>query len=104
LEAAKELHRLAKKQNSNWLIPQYANEIGNSTCSATLNKCMKHLNFRTHMFRHAFIDRLKACGDIPVPIAESITGHGRNASEFANYGSVGYTLAQKKAVIERILI
>lgn len=104
LEAAKELHRRARKQNSNWLIPQYANEIGNSTCSATLNKCMKHLNFRTHMFRHAFIDRLKACGDIPVPIAESITGHGRNASEFANYGSVGYTLAQKKAVIERILI
>ena len=104
LEAAKELHRLAREQNSNWLIPQYANEIGNSTCSATLNKCMKHLNFRTHMFRHAFIDRLKACGDIPVPIAESITGHGRNASEFANYGSVGYTLAQKKAVIERILI
>ena len=104
LEAAKELYRLAREQNSNWLIPQYANEIGNSTCSATLNKCMKHLNFRTHMFRHAFIDRLKACGDIPVPIAESITGHGRNASEFANYGSVGYTLAQKKAVIERILI
>ena len=104
LEAAKELHRRAREKNSNWLIPQYANEIGNSTCSATLNKCMKHLNFRTHMFRHAFIDRLKACGDIPVPIAESITGHGRNASEFANYGSVGYTLAQKKAVIERILI
>ena len=104
LEAAKELHRRAREQNSNWLIPQYANQIGNSTCSATLNKCMKHLNFRTHMFRHAFIDRLKACGDIPVPIAESITGHGRNASEFANYGSVGYTLAQKKAVIERILI
>jgi hypothetical protein len=48
------------------------------------------------MFRHAFIDRLKGCGDIPVPIAESITGHGRNASEFANYGSVGYTLGQKK--------
>ncbi len=104
LEAAIELNRLAKKQSSNWLIPQYANEIGNSTCSATLNKCMKHLNFRTHMFRHAFIDRLKACGDIPVPIAESITGHGRNSSEFANYGSVGYTLEQKKAVIERILI
>jgi hypothetical protein len=39
-----------------------------------------------------------------LPIAKSITGHGRNASEFANYGSVGYTLAQKKAVIERILI
>ena len=104
LDAARELHKRATEQKSGWLIPQYANEIGNSTCSATLNKCMKHLNFRTHMFRHAFIDRLKGCGDIPIPIAESITGHGRNASEFANYGSVGYTLEQKKSVIERILI
>ena len=41
---------------------------------------------------------------VPVPIAEVITGHGRNASEFARYGSVGYTLVQKKAVIERILV
>jgi hypothetical protein len=49
-------------------------------------------------------DRLKACGDVPVPIAEAITGHGRNTSEFARYGSVGYTLEQKKAVIERILV
>ena len=64
LDAARELHKRATEQKSEWLIPQYANEIGNSTCSATLNKCMKHLNFRTHMFRHAFIDRLKGCGDI----------------------------------------
>jgi hypothetical protein len=34
----------------------------------------------------------------------SATGHGRNASEFARHGSVGYTLEQKKAVIERILV
>jgi integrase len=104
LLAAKELHRRAVKQNSEWLIPQYASEIGNTSCAATLNKCMSHLNFRTHMFRHAFIDRLKACGDVPVPIAEAITGHGRNVSDFAHYGSVGYTLEQKKAVIDRILI
>ena len=104
LLAAKELHRRAVKQNSEWLIPQYASEIGNTSCAATLNKCMSHLNFRTHMFRHAFIDRLKACGDVPVPIAEAITGHGRNVSDFAHYGSVGYTLEQKKAVMERILI
>jgi len=52
----------------------------------------------------AFIYRLKACGDVPVPIAEAITGHGRNASEFARYGSVGYKLEQKKAVIERVLV
>ena len=104
LLAAKELHRLAVTQKSEWLIPQYASEVGNTSCAATLNKCMSHLNFRTHMFRHAFIDRLKACSDIPVPIAEAITGHGRNVSDFAHYGSVGYTLEQKKAVMERILI
>jgi integrase len=104
LEAAQELHRRAVRQKSDWLMPQYASEIGNTSCAATLNKTMRHLDFRTHMFRHAFIDRLKGCGDVPVPIAEAITGHGRNASEFARYGSVGYTLEQKKAVIERILI
>jgi len=104
LDAAKELHRRATKQKSEWLIPQYATEIGNTSCAATLNKYMRHLGFRTHMFRHAFIDRLKACGDIPVPIAEAITGHGRNTSDFAHYGSVGYTLEQKKAVIERVLV
>ena len=104
LLAAKELHRRAVIQKSEWLIPQYASEVGNTSCAATLNKCMSHLNFRTHMFRHAFIDRLKACGDVPVPIAEAITGHGRNVSDFAHYGSVGYTLEHKKAVMERILI
>jgi integrase len=104
LEAAQELHRRAVRQKSDWLMPQYASEIGNTSCAATLNKYMRHLDFRTHMFRHAFIDRLKACGDVPVPIAEAITGHGRNASEFARYGSVGYTLEQIKAVIERILV
>jgi hypothetical protein len=50
------------------------------------------------MFRHAFIDRLKACDDVPVPIAEAITGHERNASGFARYGSVGYILEQKTNV------
>ena len=104
LVAAKVLHQRAVNQGSKWLVPQYANEIGNTTCSATLNKFMKHLNFRSHMFRHAFIDRLKGLGDVPVPIAESITGHGSNRSDFAHYGSVGYTLEQKKAVIERVLI
>ena len=104
LLAAKVLHERAIRQGSEWLIPQYANEIGNATCSATLNKYMKPLNFRSHMFRHAFIDRLKALGDVPIPIAESITGHGRNRSDFEHYGSVGYTLEQKKAVIERVLI
>ncbi len=77
LEAAKELHQRATKQKSEWLIPQYASEIDNTSCAATLNKYMRHLGFRAHMFRHAFIDRLKACGDIPLPIVEAITEPGR---------------------------
>jgi hypothetical protein len=51
------------------------------------------------MFRHAFIYQLKGCGDVPVAIAKSITGHGRNAYEFAQYGSVGNTLEKKCSVL-----
>jgi integrase len=104
LDAAKELHKLATESNSEWLIPQYASEIGGTNCSGTLNKSMKHLGFRSHMFRHAFIDRLKGCNDIPLPLAESITGHGRGQSDFATYGTVGYSLQQKLEVIKKILI
>ena len=104
LEAAKILHQSAKRNNSQWLAPQYANEIGNTTCSATLNKSLRRWKFRSHMFRHAFIDRLKACNDIPLPLAEAITGHGRHVSDFANYGTVGYTLTQKLEVICKVEI
>jgi integrase len=104
LVAAKKLYERAQWEKSEWLAPQYANEIGNTSCSATLNKSLKHLNFRSHMFRHAFIDRLKACNDIPLPLAESITGHGRNSTDFAKYGTVGYSLEQKLEVIKKIEI
>lgn len=104
LDAAKELYKRAKKINSEWLIPQYASEIGGTSCSATLNKTMRSYGFRSHMFRHAFVDRLKACNDIPLPLAESITGHGRGQTDFAVYGTTGYTLEQKLAVIQKILI
>jgi integrase len=104
LLAAQELHRMATKRNSQWLAPGYAKEFGGCSCSAILNKNLKPLNFRSHMFRHAFIDRLKARNDIPLPLAESITGHGRNVSDFATYGSVGYTLEQKAEVIKKILL
>jgi hypothetical protein len=56
------------------------------------------------MFRHAFIDRLKASNSIALPLAESITGHGSGKSDFAMYGSVGYTLEQKAEVIRKVLI
>jgi integrase len=56
------------------------------------------------MFRHAFIDRLKACNDIPTKLAESITGHSSAGSEFDRYGTVGYTLEQKLAVVSRVSV
>lgn len=104
LVAAKELHVRAKRLGSPWLLPQYAKEFGGCACSAILNKNLRPFEFRSHMFRHAFIDRLKARNDIPLPLAESITGHGRGQTDFAVYGSVGYTLAQKLEVIQKIEI
>ena len=104
LDAAKELHVRAKRLGSPWLLPQYAKEFGGCACSAILNKNLRPFEFRSHMFRHAFIDRLKARNDIPLPLAESITGHGRGQTDFAVYGSVGYTLAQKLEVIQKIEI
>jgi integrase len=104
LEAARKLHKHAKQIGSEWLVPNYARDNGNTSCSAIINKCLRDLNFRSHMFRHAFIDRLKARNDVPVRLAESITGHSRGGSDFDHYGSVGYTLEQKRAVIESVLV
>ena len=104
LEAAKELYTRAQFVNSSWLLPNYAKENGNGSCSASMNKLLKDLNFRSHMFRHAFVDRLKACNDVPTRLAENITGHFSGGSEFHNYGTVGYSLEQKLEVIKRILI
>ena len=102
LVAAKKLYSTAKLQGSDWLVPAYARENGNNSCSAAINKSLRSLNFRSHMFRHAFVDRLKACNEIPTKLAESITGHSRGGSDFDSYGSVGYSLEQKLAVIRKV--
>ena len=104
LDATKELYQRALYVNSPWLLPNYAKENGNGSCSAAINKLLKDLNFRSHMFRHAFIDRLKACNDVPTRLAESITGHYSGGSEFHNYGTIGYTLEQKLDVIQRVIV
>ena len=85
-------------------MPEYAHYHGSNSCSAILNKHLKDLDFRSHMFRHALIDRMKACNDIPPRLAESMTGHSSGESEFNNYGTVGYTLEQKFEVLKRISI
>ena len=45
-------------------------------------KTLKEFDFKSHMFRHAIIDRMKARNDIPTRLAESITGHSSGGSEF----------------------
>ena len=69
-----------------------------------MNKALRQFEFRSHMFRHAIIDRMKACNDIPTRLAESITGHSSGGSEFNTYGTVGYTLEQKLKIIKRVAI
>lgn len=104
LEAAEKLYSIAKRKNSKWLVPKYARLNGNNSCSAIINKTLLPFKFRSHMFRHALIDRMKACNDIPTRLAESITGHSSGASHFNFYGTVGYTLEQKLEVIKKISI
>ena len=104
LFAAKRLVDYANDANSEWLVPSYAKYHGSNSCSAAMNKYLSDLDFRSHMFRHALIDRMKACNDIPTRLAESITGHYSGGSEFNNYGTVGYTLEQKVEVLKRIEI
>ena len=104
LQAARELHDLSVLARSEWLVPRYAKENGNASCSAIINKHLRDLEFRSHMFRHALIDRLKACNDVPTRLAESITGHSSGGSDFNTYGTVGYTLEQKRDVLMRVLV
>jgi integrase len=104
LQAARELHHLSVLASSEWLVPHYAKENGNASCSAIINKHLRDLEFRSHMFRHALIDRLKACNDVPTRLAESITGHSSGGSDFNTYGTVGYTLEQKRDVLLKVLV
>jgi integrase len=104
LKAAQKLYEIAKQKGSDWLAPNYAHEKGNASCSAIINKHLRDLEFRSHMFRHALIDRLKACNDVPTRLAESITGHSSGGSDFNTYGTVGYTIEQKRDVLLRVLV
>jgi integrase len=104
LDAAKELYKIAKRKNSEWFVPHYARHNGNTSCSQIIKKTLKDFDFRSHMFRHALIDRLKARNEIPTRLAESITGHSSGGSEFNTYGTIGYTLEQKRDVLLKVLI
>ena len=104
LYAAKELYKIARKKRSEWFVPHYARDNGNSSCSQIIKKTLKEFDFKSHMFRHAIIDRMKARNDIPTRLAESITGHSSGGSEFDTYGTVGYTLEQKRDVILKVLV
>jgi integrase len=104
LDATSSLYAAAQRRGSKWLVPEYARYRGNDSCSAIIRKTLKQYKFRSHLFRHALIDRLKACNDIPVRLAESITGHSSGGSEFNTYGTIGYTLEQKYEVIKKVAV
>jgi integrase len=104
LMAAKKLYYQASVQGSEWLVPSYARYHGSNSCSAMMCRYLAEFEFRSHMFRHALIDRMKACNDIPTRLAESITGHSSGGSDFNTYGTVGYTLEQKEVVLRRIAL
>ena len=104
LDAAKKLYSIAKRNRSEWFVCDYARRNGNTSCSAIVNKSLREFGFRSHMFRHAIIDRMKACNDIPTQLAESITGHTSGKSHFHTYGTIGYTLEQKLEVIKKVAI
>lgn len=104
LQAARELHEPSVLADSEWLVPRYANHNGNASCLAIINKHLRDLEFRSHMFRHALIDRLNAWNDVPTRLAESITGHSSGGSDFNTYGTEGYTLEQTREVLMRLLV
>jgi hypothetical protein len=45
LQAVKELHHLSVLASSEWLVPRYAKENGNASCSAIINKHLRVWNF-----------------------------------------------------------
>ena len=65
LQAVRKLHHQTVTASSERLVPRYAKGNGNDSCSAIIKKQLRDLEFRTHIFRLALIDRLKACNDVP---------------------------------------
>jgi integrase len=102
LYAATELAKISDGLNSDWLVPKYAFEDGNSRASLRLKLLLRPHDFSSKLFRHAFIDRMRAVSDIPMRLGECIMGHTVKSSQYENYGSVGFTLEQKLQAIRRI--
>jgi integrase len=81
LYAAQRLFDFAQGEGSEWLVPEYAHYHGSNSCSAILNKHLKDLDFRSHMFRHALIDRMKTFSFLY--LARKITARG-SSSKYKN--------------------
>ena len=64
---------------------ELSNRKNKSSIRVVLLVGVSLLEFRSHLFRHALIDRMKACHDIPTRLVERIPGHSSGWSEFNNY-------------------
>lgn len=71
------------------LFQQYAQERGNDSASAAVNKRLKPWGMTSHGFRHTMEDRLREAG-CPADVRNTIQGH-TNGSAAEKYGK-GFTL------------
>lgn len=105
LKSAKVLRNIAIAQGSDWLVPQYGHAGGNFSCSQAINRVLAPLEMKSHMFRHAFVDRLRADSSVDVQAAEAILGHCRGSKfSMRNYGWVANSLSHQKKIIARAAI
>lgn len=105
LDAATELSARAQLAGSEWLVPQYGREGGNAACSLALNKLLKPLGMHSHMFRHAFMDRLRTAAPMDMHTADAILGHSKG-SHYAHtgYGWIAKSLEYQQQLIAKVVI
>lgn len=105
LKSARELRRRALEEGSEWLVPQYGRAGGNFSCSQAINRILKPLGLKSHMLRHAFVDRLRADSGVDVQAAEAILGHCRGSKfSMRNYGWIANSLDHQRRIIAKAVI
>lgn len=105
LKSALILREQALEDGSPWLVPQYGKYGGNFSCSQALNRVLSPYGLKTHMFRHAFVDRLRAQSSVDVQAAEAILGHCRGSRfSLRNYGWVANSLEYQKRLIAKVVV
>jgi integrase len=83
------------------LFRQYAQERGNDSASAAVNKRLKSWGMTSHSFRHTMEDRLREAG-CPEDMRNTIQGH-TNGSAAEKYGK-GFTLRAMRDWMNKVAL